>query len=129
MNLIRRITSEKEFRDPNTIKVVMDLKGDALYFSRAPIPAVNVDDPVSVIYKQVCVIAFRSSVLREFASLSPSPLEQSESIDMLRLIEHGHRVRLVETDVDSHAVDTPEDLRLVESLMRDGSLTGRSNVN
>ena len=129
VNLIRRVTSGNEFRDPNTIKVVMNLKGDALYFSRAPIPAVNVDDPGSVIYKQVCVIPFRSSVLREFASLSPSPLEQSESIDMLRLMEHGHRVRLVETDVDSHAVDTPEDLRLVERLMRDGSLTERSYVD
>ena len=116
VNLIRRITSKAEYLDPNTIKVVADAGGNALYFSRAPIPAGEFNDDV-VVFKQVCVIPFRRSLLREFAQLAQTPLERSESIDMLRWIENGHRVRLVQTDVVTHAVDTPEDLQLVEELI------------
>lgn len=137
VNLARRITSRDEHVDPNTIKVVMNVHGDALYFSRTPIPAFDfihksASDPASdwqnarvPIFKQVCVIPFRRDYLREFARLSPTPLERAESIDMLRVIEHGGRVRLVETDADTHAVDTPADLRLVESLMKDDPLVLR----
>lgn len=114
VNLIRRITNQHEYLDPNTIKVVMNMNRDALYFSRAPIPAQANHTPV---FKQVCVIPFRAEFLREFARLAPTPLERAESIDMLRILEHGSRVRLVETTVETHAVDTPEDLRLVETLM------------
>jgi 3-deoxy-manno-octulosonate cytidylyltransferase (CMP-KDO synthetase) len=126
VNLARRITSQEEYLDRNTIKVAMTLNGDALYFSRAPIPAIDfarLDQPP--VFKQVCVIPFRRACLREFARLSPTPLEQAESIDMLRLIEHGGRVRLIETEVDTHSVDTPEDLRLVEALMKDDALIRR----
>ena len=123
VNLACRITNREEYMDRNTIKVVMNLNGDALYFSRSPIPALsfpivsgNVRPPV---FKQVCVIPFRRDFLREFARLPPTPLEQAESIDMLRVIEHGRNVRLAETTFATHAVDTPEDLRLVETLMKD----------
>jgi len=134
VNLVRRVFAYEEFVDPNTIKVVMNSAGDALYFSRTPVPSISrtKDLPSSVsgrlpldfahagsaVFKQVCVIPFRRNFLREFARLSPTPLEQAESIDMLRVLEHGGRVRLVETDVDTHAVDTPEDLHLVEALMK-----------
>lgn len=118
VNLVHRITSEEEFIDPNTIKVVADLKGDALYFSRAPIPNVRFEQTAASLFKQVCVIPFRRAGLEEFARLAPTPLEIAESIDMLRFIEHGRSVRLVETEVTTHAVDTPADLRLVERLMR-----------
>ena len=127
VNLARRIVTREQFIDPNTIKVVMNVHGDALYFSRAPIPASNfAGDSASVpalVFKQVCVIPFRRKYLSEFARLPPTPLERAESIDMLRVLEHGGRVRLVETDVDTHAVDTPADLRLVESLMKNDPLT------
>ena len=123
VNLVRRIGSREEYVDPNTIKVVMDVRGDALYFSRAPIPTVDfVGGARPPVFKQVCVIPFRRDFLREFARLLPTPLERAESIDMLRALEHGRRVRLVETEVDTHAVDTPADLRLVESLMKDAPL-------
>lgn len=124
VNLARRIVSQQEYLDPNTIKVVMDLQGNALYFSRAPIPASDftADDRL---FKQVCVIPFRRDFLREYARWAPSQLERAESIDMLRVLEHGSRVRLVETTIDTHAVDTPQDLRLVESLMRDDPLLAR----
>ena len=122
VNLARRIASREEYLDRNTIKVVTNVRGDAIYFSRSPIPAL---DPARAfagerapVFKQVCVIPFRRDFLREFARLPPTPLEIIESIDMLRVIEHGGRVRLVETEADTHAVDTPADLRLVESLMK-----------
>ena len=114
VNLIRRITNRQDYVDPNTIKVVMNVNGEALYFSRAPIPFMPANPAA---FKQVCVIPFRAEFLREFARLTPTPLERAESIDMLRILEHGRRVRLVETTVETHAVDTPEDLRLVETLM------------
>ncbi|HET6977408.1 MAG TPA: 3-deoxy-manno-octulosonate cytidylyltransferase [Pyrinomonadaceae bacterium] len=118
VNLIRRITNQHDYLDPNTIKVVMNVNHDALYFSRAPIPALEfLAGEQTPVFKQVCVIPFRTEFLRAFMSLSPTKLEQAESIDMLRIIEHGRRVRLVETTVETHAVDTPEDLRLVKKLM------------
>ena len=116
VNLIRRITNQNDYSNPNTIKVVMNLNGDALYFSRAPIPSLEFTEAAPV-FKQVCVIPFRAQFLREFARLPPAPLERAESIDMLRILEHGRRVRLVETTEDTHAVDIPEDLQLVETLM------------
>lgn len=126
VNLACRIVSREEYLDPNTIKVVTNIHGDGLYFSRAPIPAVafprDSGDGRPPLFKQVCVIPFRRDFLREFARLSPTPLERAESIDMLRVIEHGHRVRLVETELGTHAVDTPDDLRLVEALMKDDPL-------
>jgi 3-deoxy-manno-octulosonate cytidylyltransferase (CMP-KDO synthetase) len=126
VNLVRRIGTRAEYVDPNTIKVVMNVHGDALYFSRAPVPAIDFDaDAPPPVFKQVCVIPFRREALREFARLARTPLEQAESIDMLRIIEHGGCVRLVETDVDTHAVDTPADLRLVEALMKDDPLVHR----
>jgi len=117
VNLVHRITSQHEFMDPNTIKVVADLNGNALYFSRAPIPHVNLEDTTTKIFKQVCVIGFTRECLQEFPRLASTPLERAESIDMLRLIEHGRRVRVVETDVTTHSVDTPADLQLVEKMM------------
>jgi 3-deoxy-manno-octulosonate cytidylyltransferase (CMP-KDO synthetase) len=124
VNLVRRIATREEYLDPNTIKVVWNADADALYFSRTPIPAIESagDFAQARVFKQVCVIPFRREFLRRFARLAPTPLEQAESIDMLRVIEHGGRVRLVETDVDTHAVDTPEDLRRVETLMKDDPL-------
>ncbi len=119
VNLARRVRTREEHLDRNTIKVVMNLGGDALYFSRAPVPEADfaAAEPPPV-FKQVCVIPFRRDFLREFARLPPTPLERAESIDMLRVLEHGGRVRMVETDADTHAVDTPADLARVEALMR-----------
>ena len=126
VNLARRIDCIEEYLDPNTIKVVTDLHGNALYFSRAPIPCVNLgrhtDCPV---FKQVCVIPFRRGFLRDFARLHQTPLERAESVDMLRVLEHGGRVRIVVRDEETYAVDTPDDLRRVEAHMKADPLRGR----
>lgn len=123
VNLIKQIESREEFLNKNTIKVVKNNLNDAVYFSRAPIPAIEFStDEKTSFYKQVCVIAFRREFLEKLSALAPSPLERAESIDMLRAIEHDKPIRLVETQIPTHAVDTPEDLRLVENLMKDDSL-------
>jgi 3-deoxy-manno-octulosonate cytidylyltransferase (CMP-KDO synthetase) len=117
VNLIRVIETEHEFIDSNTIKVVADSKNNALYFSRSPIPNVNFEQTTTRPFKQVCVIPFRRECLRDFARLPPMPLETAESIDMLRLLEHGRAVRLVETDAPTHSVDTTADLQAVETML------------
>ena len=118
VNLAAPIGSDKEFRDPNTIKVVIGPRGDALYFSREPIPSPRRDkDAWKSAYKQVCVIPFRGEFLKEFTALKPTPLEILESIDMLRALEHGRPVRLVKCAAGTQSVDTPADLERVEKLM------------
>lgn len=126
VNLAKRIETEEEFLNPNTIKVVMDRRANALYFSREPIPTRQMQgfDRLPV-FKQVCIIPYRRDFLLEYAQLEPTPLEKAESIDMLRLLEHGYPVRLVETKVASRSVDTPEERVEVEALMRNDPLVAQ----
>lgn len=119
VNLVAPIRSLEEFRDPNTIKVVKAADGNALYFSRAPIPGLE-RLPFGKVpaWKQVCVIPFRREFLARYQALVPMPLEIAESVDMLRILEHGLDVRLVECDQETYAVDTPDDLARVEAVMQ-----------
>jgi len=120
-NLTSKIQSPQEFKDPSTIKVVMDQRGFALYFSREPVPTTGIqgffDDSQVPLYKQVCIIPFRKEFLLRYVQMDPTPLEIAESIDMLRLLENGFGVKMVKSSFATHAVDTPEDLRLVEQMM------------
>jgi 3-deoxy-manno-octulosonate cytidylyltransferase (CMP-KDO synthetase) len=118
VNLASPIQSEEELRDLNTIKTVTNRNGEALYFSREAIPTTFGRPFVAGDwFKQVCVIPFRRDALRRFAELPRGPLEAAESIDMLRFLENGIPVRIVRTDLMTHAVDTPQDLELVASLL------------
>ena len=124
VNLSKRIDSLESWQDPNTIKVVTDLNGDALYFSRQPIPTDRILGAEGIpLFKQVCIIPFRRDTLLKYASLAPTPLEELESIDMMRFLEHGYRVRMVETEFDTYSVDTPEDLERIQEMMRSDDLT------
>jgi 3-deoxy-manno-octulosonate cytidylyltransferase (CMP-KDO synthetase) len=120
VNLLGRIESAAEFEDRNCIKVVCDLQGNALYFSREPIPT-RAKTPMIPTGKQVCVIPFRREFLLQYSNMKPTPLEIVESIDMLRVLEHGHKVRMVPTRHSTHPVDTPADLELVTRLMREAA--------
>ena len=121
VNLVRAIDNEADFYDVNTIKVVLNQQGDALYMSRQPIPtapaSLQPDFMHTFAYKQVCIIPFRRKTLLDFARLPPTPLEQLESVDMLRLLEHGYRVKMVKTRFNTQAVDTQADLERVSRLM------------
>ncbi|MDO8605772.1 MAG: 3-deoxy-manno-octulosonate cytidylyltransferase [Phaeospirillum sp.] len=127
VNLTAPIETEEEFLSPNSIKVVMDLNGDALYMSREPIPTRFKNDFARMpVFKQVCIMPFRREALTLFTRLSPTPLEITESIDMNRFLEHGVKVRMVPTRHASQAVDTPEDLERVARLMADDPLASLS---
>jgi 3-deoxy-manno-octulosonate cytidylyltransferase (CMP-KDO synthetase) len=116
-NLLGQIKDVTEFEDRNCIKVVCNLNGDAIYFSREPIPTRCKVDEVPM-GKQVCVIPFRRDYLLEYTHLAPTPLEITESVDMMRILEHGMKVRMVPTLHDTQAVDTPADLQKVADLMQ-----------
>lgn len=116
--LYRRISTPAELTDPNVVKVVVDRAGFALYFSRAPIPFVR--DPRSgwpPLFRHVGLYAYRRTALLVLASLEPTPLERAESLEQLRALEHGIRIKAVETKYDSLGVDTPEDLEQVRRLI------------
>lgn len=118
VNLVRKIDNEADFLDTNTIKVVMNQQGDAIYMSRQPIPTLSKSGfSQTTAYKQVCIIPFRRTMLLEYTHLPPTPLEQLESVDMLRLLEHGYRVKMVNTAFNTQAVDTEADLTRVAKLM------------
>lgn len=116
-NLLAPLQDDKELEDRNCIKVVCDLRSNALYFSREPIPTRARGQQIPM-GKQVCVIPFRRDFLLEYTRLKPTPLEIAESVDMLRVLEHGGKVRMVPTNHQTQSVDTEEDMRRVEELMR-----------
>jgi len=115
-NLLGKISTIDEFEDRNCIKVVCKQNGDALYFSREPIPT-RVNDKDISMGKQICVIPFRRDFLLEYNQLSQTPLELAESVDMMRILEHGLNVRMVPTKHISYSVDTKKDLIKVEKLL------------
>ena len=114
-NLLGDIKSQDEFEDRNCIKVVCDLDGNALCFSREPIPTRMFGEVT--MKKQVCIIPFTRDFLLEYTKLSPTPLEIFESIDMMRILEHGKKVKMIPTNFHTHPVDTEDDLLRVESLI------------
>jgi 3-deoxy-manno-octulosonate cytidylyltransferase (CMP-KDO synthetase) len=117
VNLMGRLTSYEEFEDPNEVKVVVDKHNYALYFSREPIPSRKKGNENVPMYKQVCIIPFRRDYLLKFNEMPETLLEQIESVDMLRILEHGEKVRMVFCDTINQSVDTPEDLEKAENLM------------
>jgi 3-deoxy-manno-octulosonate cytidylyltransferase (CMP-KDO synthetase) len=116
------IVDGADYRNPNVVKVVRNRRGDALYFSRAPIPHVRNPDVTShAAFKHIGLYAYRRAFVRTFAGLPPSPLELAESLEQLRALEHGYRIHVVITNVESIEVDTPEDLERVRQLMAVGA--------
>jgi 3-deoxy-manno-octulosonate cytidylyltransferase (CMP-KDO synthetase) len=116
--LYHRISTPAELANPNIVKIVVDRAGFAMYFSRAPIP--HLRDPRGgwpPLYRHVGLYAYRRSALLVLATLEPTPLERAEALEQLRALEHGIRIKAVETKYDSIGVDTPEDLEQVRRLI------------
>ena len=122
VNLMTEMKTTAEFEDPNEVKVVTDLKNNALYFSREPVPSRKKGVDVVSMRKQVCIIPFRRDYLLKFNAMPETPLERIESVDMMRILEHGEPVRMVAVETDSLSVDTPEDLARVVEMMGEDSL-------
>ena len=114
--LMKLIGDPREVNDPNVVKVVTNLAGDAIYFSRCPIPFAR-DDGRGVHYKHLGLYVYRRDFLLAYSGLPVGPLERMERLEQLRAIENGHRVRVVETEYESLGVDTPEDLQRVSALI------------
>jgi len=117
--LAYRMGSEAEYRNPNVVKVVADRAGFAMYFSRSPIPHVKLDEWSADIplYRHVGLYVFRRRALMDFAQTPQTPLEMLESLEQLRFLENGYRMKIVETRYKSIGVDTPEDLENVKRMM------------
>jgi 3-deoxy-manno-octulosonate cytidylyltransferase (CMP-KDO synthetase) len=114
--LRQRLDDPEAIADPNVVKVVVAPDGDALYFSRAPIPFSR-DGRAVQIWKHIGLYAYRRSFLLELSRLAPTPLERTEALEQLRVLEHGYRIRTVETTEDSIEVDTPADLDRVRQRL------------
>lgn len=114
--LVRPLADEAERRSPHVVKVVLDARGDALYFSRADIPFDWGGNQVPR-FAHVGLYGYRRSTLLHLAQLPPSALEQAESLEQLRALEHGIRIRCIRTDTGSLGVDTPEDLVQAEAVL------------
>ena len=116
-NLMSRITDHESLEDPNEVKVVFDRNRFALYMSREPIPSLKKGGAFDHAWKQVCVIPFTIDFLHTFSRLEPTPLEIRESVDMMRAIEHGYRVKMIPCEATGVSVDTEADRRDAEKIM------------
>ena len=116
------ITDESEYRNPNTVKVVLDNSGFALYFSRSPIPYVKNSkfkiQNSKFVYKHIGIYGFTRSFLEQFVALPKSPLEEAESLEQLRVLENGYKIKVIVTGYSGFGIDTPDDLERARKLLR-----------
>ncbi len=122
LNLMKEIKKQSEINDVNEVKVVIDKKNNALFFSRLPIPY-NHSKKKMKYYKQVCVIPFRRDYLVKYSNLQQTKYEVIESIDMMRVIENEDKVKMVEIKDEVISVDTPKDLLKAEKLIKKDKYT------
>ena len=122
--LKKRIEDRAEITDPNVVKVVTDHAGNALYFSRSPIPHARDSGPYisespdapPAYFKHIGLYIYRRDFLLAYSDLPIGPLEQAERLEQLRALENGFKIRVIETEYESLGVDTPEDWHRVSAL-------------
>ena len=111
------LTDEEEMKNPNNVKVIFDKNNNALYFSRSLIPYPrNVGK--SKVFKHIGIYAYRRNFLLDYAKMESTPLEQAESLEQLRALENGYKIRVIESDCKFVGVDTEEDLKLVNEIYK-----------
>lgn len=119
--LVRRIDNKKDYDGSVTIKVIVNQKSEALYFSRSPVPYVRKGITIPLLrektfFKQTDIYGFNAPVLQSLAKLPPSPLEELESVEQLRWLDAGYRIKVKETLFETIGIDTIEDLEKVKGL-------------
>ena len=125
--LKKQIYDPAEIVNPNVVKVVTNLLGDAIFFSRCPIPYEREKESGGPIYfKHVGLYVYRRDFLLQYPDLTVGPLEEAERLEQLRALENGYRIRVVRTDYESLGVDTPEDLERVNQLFSMSQEAGRA---
>ena len=117
MASVMSIMDTEDYQNPNVVKVVTDLNNNALYFSRSLLPYPRVAGKVNV-YKHIGIYAYKKDFLLKFAKLEPTPLEQSESLEQLRALENGYKIKMIKTKSKFIGVDSIEDLQTVNELLR-----------
>ena len=113
--LRKKIDFPDEIHNPNVVKVVTDLKRNAIYFSRSPIPF-DRDGRGYTYYKHIGLYVYRRDLLLEYPDLPVGPLEEAERLEQLRALENGYRIRVADTEYESLGVDTPQDLERVNQI-------------
>lgn len=123
--VITPLRSESDYLSPSIVKCVVDTKGDALYFSRAPIPGNKKGEwtPDVPVYRHLGLYAYRSHFLPIYAALSPSPLQMTEDLEQLKALEHGYKIRTALVEEDGIGVDVPEDIQKVEAWLKTQSIS------
>ena len=117
MASVMSIMDTEDYQNPNAVKVVTDLNNNALYFSRSLLPYPRVEGKANV-YKHIGIYAYKKDFLLKFAKLEPTPLEQSESLEQLRALENGYKIKMIKTKSKFIGVDSIEDLHTVNELLR-----------
>jgi len=118
MGTLKKLIEDRaEITDPNVVKVVSDHEGNALYFSRSPIPYIRETAAAPPVYfKHIGLYVYRRDFLLAYSDLPVGPLEQAERLEQLRALENGFKIRVIETEYESLGVDTPEDWHRVSAL-------------
>lgn len=117
-SLMVKITDSEEIENPNTVKVIVDNRNFALYFSRSPIPYPRNQEIGATYYKHKGIYAFRKRALMDFQRLPMLSLEATEKIEAIRYLEYGKKIKMVETNVTGIEIDTPEDLKRAQDAWR-----------
>ena len=116
VNLLSPLESENDYINPNIVKAACDINQNLIYLTRSPIPYFRKKLKAPV-FRQTGIMAFRAGFLTKFSSLPETALEIIESVDMLRLIEHGIRIKGVVVDYETNGVDLPSDIAIIESIL------------
>lgn len=120
VNLLSPLESDADYANPNIVKAVCDLRRELMHLTRAAVPCFRERVPVPV-YRQTGIMAFRTTFLHRFSSLPETPLERAESVDMLRVLEHGIRIAGVIADYVTLGVDRPADVPLIEAVLENNA--------
>lgn len=116
MATMKVVMDEEDYENPAAVKVVTDQQGYALYFSRSLMPYPRNKPEGFKVFKHVGIYAYRRNFLLKYAALAPTPLEKTESLEQLRALENGYKIKVLESDFQGIGVDTPEDLAAVNAL-------------
>ncbi|RKR83894.1 3-deoxy-manno-octulosonate cytidylyltransferase (CMP-KDO synthetase) [Mucilaginibacter gracilis] len=120
--LVKKIQTTEELYNFSSPKVILNKNSEAIYFSRSPLPHVRGSEPQQWLYhytyyKHIGIYGYRSDILQQVTILPVSSLEKAESLEQLRWIENGYRIKVAETELETYAIDTPEDLtKLLKNL-------------
>jgi len=114
--LVKKVSNEQELHNTNSPKVIVNKNSEAIYFSRSPLPHIRGQEPQNWLqhftyFKHIGIYGYRADILKQITKLPVSPLEKAESLEQLRWIENGYKIKVAETEIETIAIDTPDDLK------------------